>query len=249
MYTKSYLLKGNSNKAVLILHGWSATPQQTLHLGKELNNHGYNVRAPLLSGHGTNPKDLIGVNWKEWLDQTEKELIALKKDYKEVSIIGFSLGASLAILLANKHIVYKTVVISLPLVFRYHHFSKTLASLLSIKNINLKKKYNHYSEIEKKWIYKYEEAYREMPTKSVNEPFRIAKYAGEALKNKVNSKLLVIASNNDPILSKKNSYQFISKIQSKEKKLTMFNSKLHLPTSDYFFRKEVSSEICNYLNA
>ena len=62
-----YLESPSVGKAVLLIHGWSTTPYEVRRLGIYLNENGYTVYGPMLSGHGTVPKDLEEMAWTVWL--------------------------------------------------------------------------------------------------------------------------------------------------------------------------------------
>jgi len=53
---------------------------------------GFRVAVPLLAGHGTEPDDLVGVTWDQWLDSIPTARV----------VIGQSLGGSLALALAAR---------------------------------------------------------------------------------------------------------------------------------------------------
>ncbi len=99
--SQPFKLLGANDKAVLLVHGWTATPYEVKRLGVYLNENGYTVLAPLLSGHGTKPQDLENIKWTDWLKDIIKAYQELKKDYTQVYIIGNSLGANLAVALAK----------------------------------------------------------------------------------------------------------------------------------------------------
>lgn len=87
----------------LFLHGFTATPFEGKYLCdyiyEELN---WTISAPLLPGHGTEPKDLIGISWKNWLDCVKNEHGQLHKRCKKIVVCGQSMGGTLALLLASQ---------------------------------------------------------------------------------------------------------------------------------------------------
>ena len=83
---------------VLLVHGYTGTPKEMDFCGKYLGNRGMRCLAITLKGHGTNPKDLMGVKWRDWLKDLDRGVKLLKKDgCKKVWVVGYSLGAPLAV--------------------------------------------------------------------------------------------------------------------------------------------------------
>ncbi len=99
---KPFYFEGNNGKAVLLLHGWSTTPYELRRLGRFLNQTGYTVYAPLLSGHGTVYTDLEKVQYEDWLNDAERAFHKLKKEHQKVFVGGTSMGANITLCLAKK---------------------------------------------------------------------------------------------------------------------------------------------------
>lgn len=53
--------------AVLLVHGFSATPWEMRPLAADLGERGFACLAVRLPGHGTTPEDLAARRWEEWL--------------------------------------------------------------------------------------------------------------------------------------------------------------------------------------
>ncbi|HHS14373.1 MAG TPA: alpha/beta fold hydrolase [bacterium] len=112
----AFFLAGGETGCLLI-HGFTGTPWVFRELGEWLNNNGLTVSAPLLPGHGTHPRDLIGVSWREWLDCCESEVERLEKRCRRILIIGHSMGGSIALILASRRPYAGVVSLSAPLQF------------------------------------------------------------------------------------------------------------------------------------
>ncbi len=98
-----FYYKGEEKKAVLLLHGFEDSPFSLRALGKYLHKKGYTVSCPLLPGHGTSVKDLLQSRYYHWQDKAEKEYRKLKEKFEEVFIVGFSMGALLALGIALEY--------------------------------------------------------------------------------------------------------------------------------------------------
>lgn len=95
--------KGSSEAAVLLLHGFTATPDIMRPLANHLNEKGWTVLAPLLAGHGATREKLARTSWKDWYQTTEKAFFELKSEFDTVCVAGLSLGGILTLKLVEDH--------------------------------------------------------------------------------------------------------------------------------------------------
>lgn len=91
----------NTAGGVLLCHGISGTPQSLRPWGEHLAARGWDVRIPLLPGHGTRWQDLGRVRWEQWVDALRVEADDLLRRHGSVSIGGLSMGGALALALAE----------------------------------------------------------------------------------------------------------------------------------------------------
>ena len=61
-------LRAAAATAILVIHGFTATPGTVLPLGQAVAQDGHYVRGILLPGHGTTIEDMQRTNWKDWYD-------------------------------------------------------------------------------------------------------------------------------------------------------------------------------------
>lgn len=101
LINKPFYFSGNNRAAVLLVHGWTSTAYEFRSLGKRLHEEGFTVYAPLLSGHGTVPKDLESVTWKDWFHDVERAYLDLQRTHDRVFVGGTSIGGNIALLLAK----------------------------------------------------------------------------------------------------------------------------------------------------
>lgn len=94
---KTVFLRGGQ-RAVLLMHAYTGTPNDVRSLGRFLNKAGYTVLMPLFAGHGTDcPEDILGSGPDEWHTELGMYLSELKKNgYEEVAVFGLSLGGIFA---------------------------------------------------------------------------------------------------------------------------------------------------------
>ena len=93
-------LIGDGAGAVLMLHGFGDTPQTLEYLAQAIHAQGWTVRAPLLPGHGRTLAAFAASRAETWIDSARAELDSLQSRYATVSVIGLSMGGSLATILA-----------------------------------------------------------------------------------------------------------------------------------------------------
>lgn len=84
----------------LLIHGFTANPQEISGLGKYLAKAGYSVLAVRLPGHGTNMKDLIRSRYQDWLAAVEDGYHLLSSTTDQIFAVGLSMGGVLAFHLA-----------------------------------------------------------------------------------------------------------------------------------------------------
>lgn len=84
-------------RGVLLVHGLTDSPYFMRHLGTFFQARGYRVLAVLLPGHGTQPGDLLHVQWQEWAATVAYGADALAAEADEIYLAGYSAGGTLCI--------------------------------------------------------------------------------------------------------------------------------------------------------
>ncbi len=88
--------------AVLCLHGLTSTPYQMRPVGEALAEAGFHVLAPRAQGHGTRPEDFQHTRWSDWLASYRRAFHRLAAQHERVAIVGLSMGALSALVLAHE---------------------------------------------------------------------------------------------------------------------------------------------------
>lgn len=86
---------------VLVLHGFTGSPRTVRPWAEHLAAAGLTVRAPLLPGHGTRWQDLGATGWQDWYGAAEQAFTELRGRCEQVFVTGLSMGACLALRLAE----------------------------------------------------------------------------------------------------------------------------------------------------
>jgi alpha-beta hydrolase superfamily lysophospholipase len=113
--TISYVHATRRDRAVILLHGMSATPAQFDRVARDLFDRGYNVLAPRLPRHGhADPlSTALGRLRTDDLYEAASEYVAIARELGErVTVAGFSLGGLLAAWIGQHYAVELCVPIS-----------------------------------------------------------------------------------------------------------------------------------------
>ncbi len=90
-------------KGILLLHGFTATPDSLRFLAETLHEEDFTVSVPVLAGHGTHESHLAQTLWQDWYQSAEKAYLKLSKECESVSVVGLSLGGLLTLHLAYSY--------------------------------------------------------------------------------------------------------------------------------------------------
>jgi carboxylesterase len=101
---------------VLVLHGFTGNPQSMRPLAEALAAAGYTVDLPLLPGHGTSVEDMIPTRFADWSSAAESAYRSLAGRCQKVAACGLSMGATLALWLAERHPELSGIAVVNPLV-------------------------------------------------------------------------------------------------------------------------------------
>lgn len=110
---------GTRRLGCVLVHGFTATPEEVRPLGDALAAAGFPCRAVRLPGHATTVGDLALVRYQDWLATVERAIEDMASDVPRVAVAGVSLGAllSLAIAAAGTPPLHALVLLGTPLRF------------------------------------------------------------------------------------------------------------------------------------
>ncbi len=239
-----FFFQGTNGKAVLLIHGWTTTPYELRRLGMYLNESGYTVYAPLLSGHGTVPSDLENVKWTDWVEDVQTAYEKLKKDNKKVFVAGTSIGASLTLVLAKKHSdISGIVLMATPYKLR---FEKLVEFYVKIECRFRKYRKKFYPPtFGKSAAITRLISYQTYPIKNVLQAAEAVKEGRRELE-KITQPCLLLQSTSDHIVSKNSMEIIYSKISSGKKNKKYIERAYHTFISD-IKNENVFEDILNFL--
>ncbi len=130
-----YLLHGhgpNATTGVLLVHGLTGTPNEMRLLAKGLHRVGFTVLAVQLAGHCGTQDDLVATRWQDWLASVRRGANQLEQvTGQPVLVCGLSMGAVLALALAEDCPQQVAGVIALSTTFHYDGWSIPFYTRLS----------------------------------------------------------------------------------------------------------------------
>jgi carboxylesterase len=88
---------------VLLCHGFTGSPQTLRPWADYLAGKGLTVSLPRLPGHGTTWQDMSKTGWHDWYAEVDRAFTALAGRCEQVFVFGLSMGACLALRLAEVH--------------------------------------------------------------------------------------------------------------------------------------------------
>ncbi len=104
----------NARIGCLVTHGFTGAPKEMRWLGEYLNRQGYTVCGIRLTGHATQPADMIRSRWQDWLLSVEDGCNLLRTCTDGVFLLGLSMGGVLSLTAASRLNVRGVVAMSTP---------------------------------------------------------------------------------------------------------------------------------------
>lgn len=106
------LFRGSGAEAVLLLHGWCGWTDRVGYLSQRLADAGFTVSVPRLPGHGTNMSDMLATGHRDWVRRAIDSYFDLRLDHQTIHVVGHSMGAILATMLAAQFPVAKIALLA-----------------------------------------------------------------------------------------------------------------------------------------
>jgi carboxylesterase len=239
------LQEGNS-RGVLLLHGFGDTPQTLGFLANELHSAGYDVRAPLLPGHGRTFESFAASRHKDWLSYARDELKAMRANHASVTLAGLSMGGAIAAILAAENPDTPTLVMMAPYMdMPLAH--KIAAFAYWIWGADRKRPGNSPGSIRDPLERAKNVGYGAYSARLLHELSRLAAKARRSLP-RITMPTLIIQSRTDPRIRPEIAERAIASLGSKEKKLVWVEGAGHIITVDYG-REQVIREVREWIDA
>jgi carboxylesterase len=107
-----FFLAASPDHACLLLHGLGGGIYEMQLLGQSLHQQGLTVQGILLPGHDRPADKMPSSTWQQWYGHILETYHSLCLNYPQVSVVGFSTGATLALHLASHCPLHRLALLS-----------------------------------------------------------------------------------------------------------------------------------------
>jgi len=235
--------------AFLLLHGFSNAPFDMLPVAGRLAELGYAYRAIKLPGHGMSARNLQGATSEQWLLAAHAAYDELRHRYGQVGIVGFSMGADLALQIASQHEVRMLVVINPFLRFAQGMpLSSGLGSVCwLLQNVVPYVKKRRIGMINDPNGLKRYFAYWHMPLRAIVEVARLGDQAAQSARS-VACDTLWVQSRADSIADFTASHETFNSLPARKKSFLACDQSDHTVLYDYD-AEDVLAHMCTFIQA
>ncbi|MDT8420485.1 MAG: alpha/beta fold hydrolase [Desulfuromonadales bacterium] len=201
-------------KGILLVHGFTATPQEMRPLAEHLHERGDTVFAVRLPGHGTSAADLATRSYQEWVEAVARGHLLLAERGLPVVGIGLSTGALLLLKLAMSEPFSALVLLSPFLQLR--HRLAPLAGLL-----------RYWMPYQKRELKPAEQTryYTERPLRGVHQINLLRRQIRREL-HRVDVPALVLAAEGDTTIAPGTSAELFRRLGSRSKMFHLFGQEV-----------------------
>ncbi len=220
--------KSKSAGAVLLIHGFLASPAEMRSLGERLHSQGFHVLGVRLKGHGTSPWDLRSRDWKDWFSSVLRGFEIIKAFSQNIHIVGFSTGGLLALLLAADHPhrkIASVTSISAPVIFinknlkfvpLLHHANKIVRWVSSEGLVPFRPNQPEHPEVN----------YQHVPIRALYQLQLLIEHVMEKPMD-IHSRVILYQSDRDPVVDPCSVDKLFEKISSSDLLKHMLSSSRH----------------------
>jgi carboxylesterase len=212
---------------VLLIHGYTGSPQGLRLWGDFLGREGFTVLCPRLPGHGTDVADLAKARWEDWVAEVEMSLRGLRERCQSIFVGALSMGGALALDLAERHgDVINGLALVNPFLFTDDPRAK-LAPLLAKLPLTVKGVGDDVADRTNPEIFT-----PRLPTKTSGSMLMNAKKVLDGLA-RVTQPLVVFTSRQDHIVKTANSTLIMERVSSTDKEHVWLDRSYHVATLDF----------------
>ncbi|MDP2683567.1 MAG: alpha/beta fold hydrolase [bacterium] len=209
---------------VLLIHGFTSFRASLEILIPELEKKNISWHYPILAGHNTKPEDMEGKTWEDWQDDVEAGLQYLLPICEKVVIVGLSMGALLALELAEKYPdrIKGLILLSPALKFKNpltKYTSKITSYVKKIPGINLFR-FSNFKLAET------QKGYSWFPAKSFHQYWLRTQHFDSVLE-KINQPTLIFQSKKDLLADPSGAEYIYNTIKSKDKEIIWLKKSGH----------------------
>lgn len=208
---------------VLVLHGFTSDIHCVDPLVAPLDRLGLPYRFPILRGHGTHYRDMVGTTARDWYEDAENALLDLAGEVVRVVVVGLSMGGLVALELAARHRDIVGGVVTVAAALRFQDPLAGLAPFLS-KVVHFWPSPNAYNDPELR-----RRENRNYPKFATDAFASLYAYSREIpnLLSFVKAPILVLHSKRDQVIAPRSAEIIHEKVSSKDRSLIWFERSGH----------------------
>ncbi|MFD1707169.1 alpha/beta hydrolase [Siminovitchia sediminis] len=231
----------STNRAVLLLHGFTSNTNDVRMLGRHLQVNGYTCHAPLYQGHGAGVGELIKTSPQEWWkDAVTGYEYLISKGYEEIAVAGISMGGMFALHLAAAKKVKAVITMSAPVLDRKTDelFERVLEYAKRVKKLEGK----NDEEFKKDF-----QELKQIAMPSLQDLRKCILQAGTKLTD-ITAPILVLQGCLDQPVYRESADLIFRYASSDNKQLKWYENSGHMITMGNE-RKQVNEDICQFLHS
>ncbi|NIQ37808.1 MAG: alpha/beta fold hydrolase [Proteobacteria bacterium] len=220
-----------TDRAVLLVHGFTATPYETRELGELLHQKGHNVCGVRLSGHSTTVEDLETQTHHDWYRSVLKGYGVVSNLSSRVFVIGISTGGTLLLRLAAETPVAGIVSLA-SAIFLVNPLARHASILKTIR------RYSVTPLLEGEEGYYYDKR----PLAAVAELIKLMRLVRLKKIQNITAPIMVVQSRTDPTVAPQSAEFIYQNVRSREKNLVWLDDSPHVVISDHNPKKRLVFE-------
>lgn len=226
----AFVLRADGDRACLLLHGFASSPGDFGNLPSRLHAGGLHVEAPLLPGHGTTPEDHAATDADELIAAARTSYDDLSKRFRHVSVVGFSMGGAISVVLASETPPHRLVLWApyASVTHRWYHVlpARTWTGIVSplIRYVRKSREdtaINDISQVDSFF------AYRHLSTAALQQLYDLGERAHDRAE-RITSPALVIHSREDRAASPTASREMYDAFESSDKQFLWVDASNHI---------------------
>ncbi|NIK27625.1 carboxylesterase [Thalassobacillus devorans] len=220
---EAFFQEGNE-VGILVLHGFTGTPQSMRPLGEAFAASGFSIAMPRLAGHGTHYEDMEKTTYKDWIASAEEAIAWLRERTSILFVAGLSMGGTLALSLAEKYDDIQGVMLINPAI--------EMQQMEALRESENQPRYleSIHSDVQKEGVQ--ELAYDKVPYASVIELLNMLQEVRADLAN-VHCPALQFVSDEDHVVPPDNASYIFDAIFSEHTELVHLENSYHVATLDH----------------
>jgi carboxylesterase len=223
----------------LLLHGFTATPNEVRGLGHFLADQGYTVLGPRLAHHGSDPADMNRSRWHDWYLSALDGWHLLRGICSRIVPIGLSMGGTTALLLAARQPVAAVVAMSAPIDIPADPRFPFLRAIGMVQPFMEKEGWDEEQRPSR---------YPVLPTQAVGELRQYLEVVERALLA-VTAPTLLFHSRADSTVPPESMERIYRRLGSQEKEMVWYDDAQHVLTEDAHHQDDLYRRVGNFVES